>query len=73
MKNRTRIFVAAAIMLIAAAAALYLDIIPVGNPTTVTMGAFAGSYWGVPNGNSYKIVDDAIEKFKAGSSAINVE
>ena len=73
MKNRTRIFVAAAIMLIAAAAALYLDIIPVGNPTTVTMGAFAGSYWGVPNGNSYKIVDDAIEKFKAGSSAVNVE
>lgn len=31
---------------------------------TITIGAFTGSYWDVQNGNSYKILDNAIAKFE---------
>ena len=33
-------------------------------PVTITLGTFAGSNWDVPNGNSYKVIDDAIARFK---------
>lgn len=31
---------------------------------TLTFGVFAGSYWDVPNGDSYRIYEDAIERFE---------
>lgn len=62
---------AALIML--AAALVYFDVIPFGTDKTITIGVFSGSYWEVPNGNSYKIVDDAIKKFEAEHKGVKVE
>lgn len=31
---------------------------------TLTLGVFAGSNWDVPSGNSYKVIDEAIERFE---------
>ncbi len=40
---------------------------------TITIGVFAGSYWNVQNGNSYKILDNAIKKFEEKNNNIKVE
>ena len=31
---------------------------------TLTIGVFAGSNWDVPNGDCYKIIDQAIERYE---------
>lgn len=40
---------------------------------TITIGAFAGSYWDVPSGNSYKLLDNAIMRFEKEHPNISVE
>ena len=36
-------------------------------------GMFAGSNWDVPNGDSYKIIDQAIERFEKAHPNVRVE
>ena len=40
--------------------------------SNLTIGVFSGSYWDVQNGNTYRILDDAIEKFEKKYPNINV-
>lgn len=40
---------------------------------TLKIGVFSGSYWGTPNGDSYQILDDAIDRFEAEHPGVQVE
>ncbi len=40
---------------------------------TLKFGMFAGSYWDVPNGDCYQIIDDAIERFEKKYPGVKVE
>jgi len=40
---------------------------------TLRMGVFVGSHWDVPSGDSYQVIDDAIESFEKAYPYINVE
>ena len=44
-------------------------------PDTITLelGVFSGSNWGVPSGESYKIIDGAIERFEKKCPGVKVE
>ena len=44
-----------------------------GKEKVITIGAFSDSYWEVQNGYSYRILDDAIEKYEAQHSGIRIE
>ena len=46
---------------------------PVGRDRTLTVGVYADSYWGTPNGDRYKILDDAIARFEEEHQGIRVE
>lgn len=41
--------------------------------TVITFGMMAGSYWDVPNGNCYQIVDGVIRRFEAAHPGVRVE
>ncbi len=41
--------------------------------TVLTFGMMAGSYWDVPNGNCYQIVDQTIHRFEAAHPGVHVE
>lgn len=40
---------------------------------TLKFGMFAGSYWDVPNGDCYQIIDDAIARFEEKHPGVTVE
>lgn len=42
-------------------------------PITLTFGMFAGSNWDVPNGESYKIIDEVVERFERKHPNVKVE
>lgn len=42
-------------------------------PVVLTFGMFAGSNWDVPNGDSYQIIDEAIERFEQQHPNVRVE
>lgn len=44
-----------------------------GNKQTITIGVFSDSYWGVQNGYSYQIIDDAIKIFEDEHPGVKVE
>lgn len=44
-----------------------------GKEKVITIGAFSDSYWEVQNGYSYRILDDAIEKYEAQHPGIRIE
>ncbi len=58
---------------ILAVISIYTDFYGIGSRNVITVGAFTGSYWDVQNGNSYKILDRAIEKFKEKYPNVRVE
>ena len=39
----------------------------------ITIGVFSDSFWGVQNGYSYRILDDAIARFEERNSDVKVE
>lgn len=39
----------------------------------ITLGFFTGSAWDVPDAYTYKLIDDAVEKFEAGHPGIKVK
>lgn len=41
--------------------------------TVLRFGMPAGSYWDVPTGNCYEVIDDAIRRFEAGHPGVRVE
>lgn len=41
--------------------------------TVLTVGVFSGSYWNVPNGSSYQVLDDTIARFEAAHPGVRVE
>ena len=43
------------------------------NTITLELGVFSGSNWGVPSGESYKIIDGAIERFEKKYPGIKVK
>lgn len=43
------------------------------NTITLELGVFSGSNWGVPSGESYKIIDGAIERFEKKHPGIKVK
>ncbi len=57
----------------AAVIIIYADLYKAGRKKVITVGAFTGSYWEVPNGNSYKILENAIDKFEAENPDVRVE
>lgn len=58
---------------ILAVISIYTDFYGIGSRNVITVGAFTGSYWDVQNGNSYKILDRAIEKFNEKYPHVKVE
>ena len=40
---------------------------------TLKVGIFAGSNWDVPNGDCYKIIDQAIERYEEENPDIHIE
>ena len=43
------------------------------NRKTLTVGVFSDSYWGVQNGYSYQILEDAINRFEEQNQGVQVE
>ena len=41
--------------------------------SVLTIGVYSGSYWNTPNGNSYQILDDAIDMFEQSHPGVRVE
>ena len=46
---------------------------PFFSDRTVTVGVFSDSYWEVPNGYSYQILEDAIQAFEESHLGVRVE
>lgn len=46
---------------------------PLGSSRTLTVGIYAGSYWGTPTGESYKVLDDAIARFTEEHPGVEVK
>ena len=40
---------------------------------TLNLGIFAGSNWDVPSGDSYRVIDNAIERFEKENPHIHIE
>ena len=40
---------------------------------TLTLGLYAGSSWDVPNGESYQVIDQAIQKFEKKYPNVKIE
>ncbi len=47
--------------------------IPPFQDNTITIGVFSDSYWGTPNGYSYRILEDAIQVFQERHPGVQVE
>ncbi|MGM9941057.1 MAG: ABC transporter substrate-binding protein [Bulleidia sp.] len=58
---------------IAVCAALLSALIVVPRKIVLRIGIFAGSYWDVPSGDSYRIIDEAIARFEKSHPNIIVE
>lgn len=55
---------------------IYTDLykeLPMFRNETITIGVFSDSYWGVQNGYSYQILEDAIEVFEKQHPGVQVE
>ena len=51
----------------------FMIVVNYPNTITLELGVFSGSNWGVPSGESYKIIDGAIERFEKKYPGIKVE
>ncbi len=69
MTRRAGIAVLAALLLAAAVWKIWRA----DRETVLTVGVYAGSYWGTPNGDCYQILDDAITVFQEEHPGVRVE
>lgn len=44
-----------------------------GGHAVLTIGVYAGSYWGTPNGDCYQVLDNAIARFEAEHPGVKAE
>ncbi len=72
-KAKKRVLLLIVVINILAVISIYTDFYGLGSRNVITVGAFTGSYWDVQNGNSYKILDRAIEKFNEKYPDVRVE
>lgn len=72
-KAKKRVLLIIVFINILAVISIYTDFYGMGSRNVITVGAFTGSYWDVQNGNSYKILDRAIEKFNEKYPNVRVE
>ncbi len=72
-KAKKRVLLIIVFINILAVISIYTDFYGMGSRNIITVGAFTGSYWDVQNGNSYKILDRAIEKFNEKYPDVRVE
>lgn len=74
--NINYILGAASVLLLLAAALIKAvpegGLLP-GSRKTITVGVFSDSYWEVPNGYAYRILEDAIEIFEEENPGVQVE
>lgn len=71
--KKTALSLSAFILIVAAIIVICADLYKLGQKKVITVGAFTGSYWEVQNGNSYKILDNAIKKFEEQNPDVKVE
>lgn len=67
------VFLIGILMIIAAAAGGWMFQKRQSQDITLKFGMFAGSYWDVPNGDCYQIIDDAIARFEEKHPGVTVE
>ena len=72
-KAKKRVLLIIVFINILAVISIYTDLYGMGSRNVITVGAFTGSYWDVQNGNSYKILERAIEKFNEKYPDVKVE
>lgn len=73
-KIRNGMFLLAAVLLLLVAVWLLTGWNPGRqNRKTLTVGVFSDSYWGVQNGYSYQILEDAINRFEEQNQGVQVE
>lgn len=72
MKRRYRLLLSGVLVFLAILTVHGFPPASSGSQKVLTVGAFAGSYWSLQNGNSYKILDDAIELFEKENPGILV-
>jgi len=73
MKNKYMFSLFFVLLIILVIFLLYFNNHNFNKQNIITIGTFTGSYWNVPNGNSYKLLDNAIEKFEKQNPDIKVE
>ncbi len=64
------------VVLLAGMWLIYTDLyqrLPFFQDRTITIGVFSDSYWEVPNGYSYQILEDAIQVFRESHPGVEVE
>lgn len=69
---RKRLIIALSILLLVVLGIGYISFME-QKTVTLRFGMFAGSNWDVPNGDSYKIIDDVIQRFEAKHPNVKVE
>ena len=67
------VFLIGILMIIAVAAGGWMFQKRQSQDITLKFGMFAGSYWDVPNGDCYQIIDDAIARFEEKHPGVTVE
>ena len=75
-KMRNRLGIATGVVLLLAAILIMLDghkRVSFKQDIVITVGVFSDSYWEVPNGYSYRILDDAIKLFEEEHTGVKVE
>ena len=65
------------VMLVAASLLLLIGATAISqnqkDDTVLRFGMFAGSYWNVPAGNCYQVIDDAIQRFEDSLADVKVK
>ncbi|WP_090815171.1 extracellular solute-binding protein [Oribacterium sp. KHPX15] len=73
VKRRYRLLLSGVLVLLAILTVHGFLPVTTGEEKVLTVGAFAGSYWSLQNGNSYKILDDAIDLFEKENPGVKVQ
>jgi len=73
MKSKFMFSLVLVLLIILMTVLSYFDDYDFNRQGIITIGTFSGSYWNVQNGNSYKLLDNAIEKFEKQNPNIKVE
>ncbi len=71
--NKNNILTAAAFICFISIVLILSDVIHIKGRKKLTLGVFVGNCWDVPDSDSYKIIDDAIEEFKKNHSDVEIE